>query len=68
MKVTIILYAAKQVHKNYTRGTYREDSEVDINEEFGIWGTYHCEYEEYLTQDEIREIHDFFYGILINEE
>ena len=72
MKITIVLHAAKKVQKNYTLNVYREDSEEDISEEYGKNGTYHWEYDEYLTQEEIQEIHDFVYGIdilkICNEE
>lgn len=67
MKVYITLLAAKSTTKNYEEHVPREDSMEDIQESFGQDSHYHCEHDVYLTEQEIEEIHDFIYGINIEE-
>ncbi len=67
MKVYIILIAAKSATKNYEERVSREDSMEDIQESFGQDSHYHYEHDEYLTEQEIEEMHDYIYGINIEE-
>ena len=67
MKVYITLLAAKSTTKNYEEHVPRKESEEEIKECFGQDSHYHYEHNEYLTEQEIEEIHDFIYGINIEE-